>query len=155
MEGSRQAFVAVVIAAAVFSLTACSGVRNLDTSTIKTTTLRELAESPPTDGQLLAPGSEPMIIVVPAGEVIPLAVDVRLPFLTVEPGVNSVRFQRDVHVYVAPGEAMISFDGVRWARVGDWDAIKEISGAEQGSLSIGLGVSEELGPQMNLGMTLE
>jgi hypothetical protein len=156
MRRTRSALLAFVLAAlAIVSSTACSGVQTLDTSTIETTTLGDLAENAPDEGQILTPEMEPMIIEIPAGEMVPLAIDVQLPFLTVEAGKNSVRFQRDLFVYLAPDEAMISFDGERWARVGDWDALKEIAGAEQGSLSVGLGVSEELGPQMHVGLKLE
>ena len=134
MRRSRWALHTSVLAllAALVS-PACSGVQTLDTTTVKTTSLSDLAESAVDEGELLAPDMEPMIIEIPAGQVVPLAIDVQLPFLTVEAGDNSVRFQRDVKIYLAPNEALISFDGERWARIGDWDALKDIAGAEQGS----------------------
>ena len=137
------------------ALAACSGVQTLDRSTIESMTLAEVAETPPAMEELLAPGGEPLIIEVPAGEVVPLVLSVEMPFLAVEAGENQVRFERDVFLYIGPGEMMISFDGERWARLGDWDAFKEIAGAEQGSLSIGFGVTEEHGPQMNVALELK
>jgi hypothetical protein len=140
--------------AALGALVGCSGVQTLDRSTVETVTLAELAADPPTAAPL-SPEWEPLIVSVPAGETVPLRVDVDLAFMTVEAGQNTVRFERDVQLYLGPGEAMLSFDGERWARIGDWDALKEIAGADQGSLSLGFGVSEEQGPQMTVAVGLE
>jgi hypothetical protein len=144
---------------AALALLLCAGgcwvIRTLDTSTLKTFSLDELPQIPSgvEDGAAKGPG--PMIVHVKAGEKIPLRLALETPFAKLEAGENAIVFQRDVYLYIDSSQAMLGFDGERFARMGDWDALKELAGVENGTLSVGFGAGKSDGPRIDVKLGLE
>lgn len=147
--------VTLIACAAALAAAGCSGIRTIDAGTVKTLTLAELpAAAAPAAG--VAPvGPGPMIVRVRAGERIPLRLELAAPFAELAAGENALVFSRDVYLYVAPDDVMIGFDGVRFARMGDWEAIRELAGIEGGTLSIGFGAGVSEGPRIDVKLGLK
>jgi len=133
----------------------CSGIRTIDTSTVKTVSLEELPQIAPPEGDAAAQGPGPMVVHVKAGEKIPLHLAFDAPFAALEAGENAIVFQRDVYLYIDPSAAMLGFDGVRFARMGDWKALKKLAGVEAGQLSIGFGAGKSDGPRIDVKLGLK
>ncbi|MBW2260853.1 MAG: hypothetical protein JRG91_02685 [Deltaproteobacteria bacterium] len=133
----------------------CAGVQKVDTTSAATISLAEFEADPLAYGSPLEPDGKPVIIKIPAGEKIPLKIDMSIPFATVESGENTLRFDLDVYAYMGGGRFMISPDGERWAEMGDWKALKELFNFDKGLFSVGFGVSEAEGAFMSLAMKTE
>jgi hypothetical protein len=97
-----------------------------------------------------SPPREGVILRVPAGTVVPLDINISLPFARVEPGENRVAFTSDVYIFMSPEKFMISPDAERWAEMGNWKAMKKLFGFDRGTLGVGLGVVKDKGAFMNL-----
>jgi hypothetical protein len=152
---SRMSRTVLVTSGIAFVLAAgCSGIRTIDASGVRTMTvadLEALPESP--DGNPFAAG-EPVVVHVAAGEVLPLHLELSLPFLALEAGENRVRFARDVWLHISSDGMCISPDGQRWAMMGDFDAIKELFGFGQGSFQIGFGARAGEGAFVSAAVTV-
>jgi hypothetical protein len=133
----------------------CSGIQTVDKSTVKTVSLEELPQIAPPEGGSAAKGPGPMIVHVKAGEKIPLRLAFDTTFASLEAGENAIVFQRDVYLYIDPSAAMLGFDGVRFARIGDWKALKKLAGVEGGQLSIGFGAGKSDGPRIDVKLGLK
>jgi hypothetical protein len=135
----------------------CSGIQTLDASTVKTVALAELpaAVAPSAEGAAPVVGPGPMIVHVKAGERIPLRLALEAPFAEIAAGENAIVFTRDVYLYIDPSAVLIGFDGVRFARLGDWDAIQELAGIEGGQLSIGFGAGVTEGPRIDVRLKMQ
>ncbi|MCK9461508.1 MAG: hypothetical protein M0R80_17900 [Proteobacteria bacterium] len=133
----------------------CSGIRTLDTTTVKTFSLDELPQiaSGGVDGAAKGPG--PMIVHIKAGEKVPLHLAIDVPFAKLEAGENAIVFTRDVYLYVTPDTAMLGFDGRTFARIGDWKALKKLAGVENGTLSVGFGAGKSDGPRIDVKLGLK
>jgi len=145
----------LVICAALALAAGCSGIQTLDASTVKVVSLEELPQIAADVEGAAAKGPGPMIVHVKAGEKIPLRLAFEAPFAALEAGQNAIVFQRDVYLYITPDTAMLGFDGVRFARIGDWKALQELAGVKTGSLSIGFGAGKSDGPRIDVRVGLK
>lgn len=146
---------ALVLMLAAAAAAGCSGIQTLDTSTVKTVSLAELPQIAPPEEGAEAEGIGPMIVHVKAGERIPLRLAIDTPFAALEAGENAIVFQRDVYLYIDPSAAMLGFDGVRFARLGDWKALKKLAGVEAGQLAIGFGAGKSDGARIDVKLGLK
>ena len=133
----------------------CAGPQKLDTTNVAQVSLAEYEADPLAFGTPMDPDSKPVIIKIPAGEKVPLKLDMSIPFATVVPGKNRLRFILDVYMYMGGGQFLISPDGERWAEMGDWKALKELFNFDKGLFSVGFGVSGAEGAFMSLAMKTE
>jgi len=150
MRAMKAVALALLVCAA-----GCSGIQTLDASTVKAVSLEELPQIAAEAEGAAAKGPGPMIVHVKAGEKIPLRLAFDAPFAALEAGQNAIVFQRDVYLYVTPDTAMLGFDGVRFARIGDWKALKKLAGVETGQLSIGFGAGKNDGPRIDVRVGLK
>jgi len=74
---------------------------------------------------------------------------------TLQPGVNTLRFERDVYLFLSKDGVLLSPDGERWARLEDLKALKELFGLCRGSMAIGFGVSQKDGGVLSIGLGAE
>jgi hypothetical protein len=148
---TKAAFALLVGAAAA----GCSGIQTLDTSTLKTVSLEELPQIAAGVEGDAAKGPGPMIVHVKSGEKVPLHLSLDLPFAELAAGENMIVFKRDVYLYITPDTAMLGFDGVRFARIGDWEAVKKIAGVKTGSLSVGFGAGKSEGPKIDVSVGMK
>jgi hypothetical protein len=146
------AFALLVCAAAAGG---CSGIRTLDTSTLKTVSLEELPQVAADAEGAAAKGPGPMIVHVKAGETVPLHLAFEVPFASLEAGENRIVFKRDVYLYIDPSTAMLGFDGKTFARMGDWKALKKLAGVKTGSLSVGFGAGKTEGPKIDVSVGMK
>lgn len=119
-----------------------SGIRQLDTTGATRLTLAGLKDA--AQGKRLGAalqGGGKVVVHVKAGERIPLRLSSRLGPLVLEAGPqNALRCERDVYVYIGGREVLLGPDGRRWARVGDWRALKKLFGMRRGgSFRVGFG----------------
>jgi hypothetical protein len=149
-ESNMRAMTTAAIALLACAAAGCSGIRTIDGSTLKTVTLAELPQVAAEAGEGPGAGPGPMIVHVRAGERIPLRLTLEVPFAELAAGENAIVFTRDVYLYVSPDTAMLGFDGARFARVGDWAALKRLAGVETGTLSIGFGAGKTEGPKVDV-----
>ena len=152
MHAMTMAAFALLVGAAAAG---CSGIQTLDASTVKVVSLEELPQIAAGAEGDAAKGPGPMIVHVKAGERIPLRLAFEAPFASLEAGENAIVFRRDVFLYITPDTAMLGFDGVRFARMGDWEALKELAGVKSGSLSIGFGAGKSDGPKVDVRVGLK
>jgi hypothetical protein len=143
----------VVLIAAV----GCSRVQTLDRSTLKTVALRELTADPTAyqaDLEAYTRGESGLVLKIEEGDELPLELAVHHPLMSVDTGANTVRFQRDLYLYLSAQQLLISPDGERWAAIHDFETWKELFGGfdegGRGSLSVGLGVTPEDGATMTV-----
>jgi len=137
-------------------LSACAGVRAVDLAGVERLSLAELRDSPEEHAEAFSTAGKGLVIEIPAGETVPIAIDVRTsPFVVEGPGTSAVRFERDVYLYVSSSGVMLSPDGESWAPIQDLDALKEAFGIERGSLSLGFGVSSDEGAVIHFKLTAE
>jgi hypothetical protein len=147
-----EAIRAVAISAALAA--GCAGVKRMDVSDARIVTLAELRAGGEELAKDLGEG-EALVIRIAEGETVPLGLVAKLPFLEIDPGENTVVFTRETWIRIGRSGVLVSPDGANWAAVHEPDAIKELYGAEQGSLRIGLHASEERGPKIDVAVTLE
>jgi hypothetical protein len=141
---ARHGLVAALVHLALTSVTGCAGIQTIDTGGISTVNLADLIAEPRELGDRMM--KQGLIIRVPAGSTVPLKLRADISIMTLEHGVNTVRFNRDVYFYVSRGKFMISPDGERWAHLHQPRAVKELFGlAKRGSFSLGLGASKKEG----------
>ena len=136
---------------------ACSGVQTLDRSSLQTITLRELTTDPSAHQEVLeayATGKGGLILKIEAEDELPLELAIRHPLVSLDTGGNTVRFQRDMYLYLSATELLISPDGERWAKIHDMETWKELFGGfkdgRHGTLSVGLAVTAESGAAVNV-----
>jgi hypothetical protein len=129
----------------------CGGVQTLDKGTVKTVSLKELSEMAPAEGGAAPVGPGPLIVHIQAGEKIPLGLTFDTPFAAIETtGENAIAFKRDVYLYIEQKGAMLGFDGVRFARLGDWKTLKKLTGVEKGSLSVSFTAGKTEAPRIDV-----
>ena len=128
----------------------CSGVRTIDSGTIRTVSLSELPQVAAEVEGSATKGPGPMIVHVKAGERIPLRLELEAPFAALEAGENAIVLRRDVYLYVAPDDVMLGFDGARFARMGDWKTLKKLAGVGKGQLAIGFGAGKSDPPRIDV-----
>lgn len=98
---------------------------------------------------------EGVVLRMRRGETLPVRLTSRLgvAHLAVADGKGSspeLVLDRDVWIYIAPRRALISPDGQRWARLGDWKTMRRLFGLRGGSFQVGLGVSAARGAELTL-----
>jgi len=150
-----RAMTVIAFALLVCEAAGCSGIQTLDTSTLKTVSLEELPKIAAGEDGAAAKGPGPMVVHVKAGEKVPLNLSLDLPFAELEAGENKIVFTRDVYLYITPDTAMLGFDGKRFARIGDWKALKKLAGVKTGSLSIGFGAGKTEGPKIDVSVGMK
>lgn len=128
----------------------CSGITRAPAA--KTVTLSDLRQQKENLGQEIV--RDGLIIHVPAGETVPLELDVLLPFAQVAPGENQVRFTKDIYLYVSKKAILLSPDGVSFAPIHKFKSIKRLFGASRGTLQIGFSADKEKGPSVAVGVAL-
>ena len=141
---ARHGLAAALVYLALTSVAGCAGIQTIDTSGISTVALADFIADPGArSDQILKQG---LIIRVPAGSTIPLRLQADISIMTLEPGVNTIRFNQEVYFYASRGKLMLSPDGKRWAHLHQPRAVKELFGlAKRGSFSIGFGASKKDG----------
>ncbi len=147
-----------LIAASLFLLLltpGCAGRQKLDTTNVAQVSLAEYEADPLAFGTPMDPDAEPVIVKIPAGEKIPLKIDMSIPFAKVIAGRTRMQFTLDVYLYMGRGKFLISPDGERWAEMGDWKALKKLFNFDKGLFSVGFGVSAADGTFMSLAIKTE
>lgn len=138
-------------AAASASGAGCSGVQRLDRSSVPTLTVEALRAgqgNPKRFARVF--GKRGVVVKVRAGDEVRVRLASQLGFATLRAGDNRLRFDRDVWIYLARRKALVSPDGQRWVRLGDWRAMKRVFGIRRGSVQVGFGVKRGQGPFVNL-----
>jgi len=140
----------------VLLLTAgCAARQKFDTTNVAQVTLKEYEADPLAYGTPMDPDAKPVIVKIPAGEKIPLKIDLSIPFAKVITGRTRMKFTLDVYLYMGKGKFLISPDGQRWAAMGDWKALKRLFNFDKGLFSVGFGVSAVDGTFMSLAIKTE
>lgn len=133
----------------------CAAKQKFNPASIETITLKVFEADPQKYAPPWSDSERGYILHVPAGEKLPLSLEIETPFATVETGKNSVVFQKDVYIYMTAKAFKVSPDRLRWADVGNWKAVKKIFGIEKGLFAVGMGVSKEQGALMSLAIKAE
>ena len=134
--------------------TGCAGVRTVDTSKVDTISLAQLMTQPDLMNNL----SEKIknqggaIIRLSQGDVIPLKMNLDLPFATVESSADQLVVTRDLYIYLSQTQMLFSPDGQRWISIEDWRTrtAKDLFGYKEGRLSIGFKAEEDAGTCLEL-----
>ena len=119
--------------------------------------LTEMQEDPENVAALftsIQEGKE-VIMLIPAGESIPIHILIDLPFAALSSTENMVSFEKDVYLYFSIESLKVSPDGERWTDIDNMGAIKELFGFETGSISFGIKSTEEIGTYMELILSTE
>ncbi len=152
MSGCRFVFVVTCVLPAAAAV-GCSGVQRLDRSSVPTVTVEALQAGLRDPTRFArAFGRRGVVVKVRAGDEVRVRLASRLGFATLRAGDNRLRFDRDVWLYVSRRRALISPDGERWVRLGDWRTMKRVFGIRRGSVRVGFGVKKGQGPVISLGV---
>lgn len=146
--------IAAMTALGLAALAGCGGPKEINTAGIDPITVADLVS----DGASIAgkvKGGERLVFLIEEGERLPMKLTASMPFLEIESAGQEVVFTRDTYVIVSRQGMFISPDGELWAAVHDADALKELYGAKQGHLSIGLSATEEDGASVAVSVGLE
>jgi hypothetical protein len=133
----------------------CSTIHALDTGGVRTMPLAEFAALPGQVGAEQLTEQMPFIVHIAAGETVPMQIQLELPLATLQAGENVLQFKCDVYLYIARDAMEVSPDGVRWATMGDFDAIKELFGVGQGSFRLGFGATADEGAIVTAALVAE
>lgn len=135
--------------------TGCSGVRQLDVKDTPTYTLADLQSQGDAAAARLTGKGGATIVHVRKGEELPVLMSIDVPGLTFVPGVNTLRFNRDLYLLISPDGAFLSPDGANWAKMGDNRAMHELFGlGKGGTFQLGIGASKERGAFVNAAVAL-
>ncbi len=148
----RQRFaVPVICVLSAAAVAGCARVQRLDRTSIPTLTVAQLQAGQGEGARWArAFGKRGIVVKVRAGEEIRVRLTSTLGFATLRAGGNRLRFDRDVWLYLAQKKALISPDGRRWVRLGDWRTMKRVFGIRKGTFQVGFGISKKQGPFINL-----
>lgn len=136
-------------------LTGCSGIRQLEVKDTPTYTLADLQTQGDAAAARLSGQNGPTIVHLRKGEALPVTLQLGLPGVTLLPGDNRLRFDRDVYVWIGADGAYLSPDGARWAQVGDHRAMRKLFGlGKGGSFQLGLGASKDRGAFISASVAL-
>jgi hypothetical protein len=126
-------------------LLACSGIHSIARDGVASRTLPELLADVAQQKEAYRFPARGLIVRVPAGSRLPIRVTLDTPFVTVEPAASSVRFDRDVYLFLRGHDLALSPDGVRWADVRRPGALKRLFGVGRGSFEVGAGIVKDQG----------
>ncbi len=93
-----------------------------------------------------------VVVFIQKGQSVPLRIGLALPMARLEPAKNSLVFTRDTYLLISKSRVMISPDGERCARIGDFAALRKLYDAHHKELSIGFGVNKQDGAIISLGV---
>ena len=111
---------------------------------VRTVTLKEFIDHPGevvTAFQKVEQGEE-LIITVAAGDALPVKLLFDMPFAHLDSQAPTMTFTRDFLLWVTPNGLGISPDGREWAPIQDLKRVKELFGAAEGRLNLGLGATK-------------
>ncbi len=124
--------------------TGCSGVQTIDTSGIKEVTITSAnLASEHVDLVRNVQAGKDVIFKVPAGQTLPLQINIDMPMIKTVGVPNEIRFKRDTYFYISKNRMLISPDGTSWAPIQDLDSLKKLYGWSRGTLAIGLSASKK------------
>jgi hypothetical protein len=149
-------FLPTVVAVLFFMLSGCSGIRTMDTSGIKAFTITSTSlscESADLVRDITA--GKDVVFKIPAGQTLPLQINIDMPMAETKGVPNEIRFKRDTYFFVSQNRMLISPDGIRWAPIHDLDAIKKLYGWSRGSLSFGLSASKKQKTRLEMALKAE
>ncbi len=152
---TRFIFFGLAVVGAAVAL-GCGGVQTLRKDVSQASTIEQIKANPESFVERIKNPGDGILLAIKKGETVTLRLDLKTPSIaTLQPGVNTLRFERDVYLFLSRNGVLLSPDGQRWARVEDMKAIKELFGLSRGTLQIGLGVSKEDGAVLSIGLGAE
>lgn len=140
--------------------TGCSSIRRIDTQTITTIDISgeipdlsalESALEQLSAGELL---TEPVIAKVPQGFKLPVHLKIDTPLAHMENRDGVLVFDRALYLYVSNQEMLVSPEGDRWTDIANIETVKGLFGGDKGELTVGMAVSQEEGPLLNIALIL-
>ena len=146
--------IAAMTALGLAALAGCKGPREINTAGIEPIPVSTLETDGAKIGERIKKG-ERLVFLLKEGEKLPLKLTAAMPFLEIETAGQEVVFTRDTYFIISPDGMFVSPDGELWAAVHDTDALKELYGAKQGFLSIGLSATEEEGASVAVSVGLQ
>ena len=134
------------------SVLGCAGAPRPDPRAAHTFTLAQVRD--PAAGPRLraAMQGECAVLRMRRGETLPVRFTSRLGVAHLAGADGRLTLDRDVWVYIARRRALISPDGQRWARLGDWKTVRRLFGLRGGSFLVGLGVTAARGAELTLAL---
>ena len=144
MTQETRLFAATLAVLGLTTLAGCGGPKKINTAGIDPISVSTMETDGAAIGKRIQNG-ERLVFLIEEGE----------RFLEIESAGQEVVFTRDTYVIISPDGMFISPDGKLWAAVHDTKALKDLYGAKQGFLSIGLSATEEEGTSVAVSVGLK
>lgn len=92
----------------------------------------------------------PVIVEVPAGTRLPVAVNVDTPMGAIEQQELQLAIKTDMFILIGGKGFWLSRDKKTWCAAGDVKGMREMFGYSAGTFSVGLSATKEAGPEVKL-----
>ncbi len=97
---------------------------------------------------------DPLILKVPNGYALPIHLNIDTPLAKLDSDAGSLQFTKDLYLFLDDTNVLASPDMMLWAPFSDMEMVKELFGADQGAVSLGMSATEQEGALLSVKVLL-